>query len=186
MGAAHVLASCSLAPQFPWVEIGASRYWDGGLVDNTPLGDAIDAFSRDPDVKRVLVVMNLYPLRSRLPRNLADVYDRVHELMYGSRLRQDRRSAERVNRLVATIDELAKLVPDQSLSDQLRHDVERARLYKLITVVDVDMQDPGDGQPAPQSPLDDSEGLRDFSPRTVEFRRAAGHAIATKRLTPLL
>ena len=47
----HVLASGSLPPQFPWTEIkegsDARRYWDGGIVDNTPLTDAIDAFSVD-------------------------------------------------------------------------------------------------------------------------------------------
>ena len=61
----HVLASGSLPPQFPWTEIkegkDARRYWDGGIVDNTPLTDAIDAFSVDKDVRRLLVVMNLFP-----------------------------------------------------------------------------------------------------------------------------
>ena len=30
---------------FPATPIGAATFWDGGIVDNTPLGDAIDAFS---------------------------------------------------------------------------------------------------------------------------------------------
>jgi len=67
----HVLASGSLPPGFPWTEIEGMPHWDAGLVDNTPLGLAIDAFNTDPDVDRMLVVMNLYPLRARLPRNLA-------------------------------------------------------------------------------------------------------------------
>ena len=183
MAPAYVLASSSLAPQFPWVRIGDNRYWDGGLVDNTPLRDAIDAFSADPDIERLLVVMNLYPLRATLPRNLADVHDRVHELGFGSRLRQDHKSAERVNQLVATIEELARLVPERSLPADLRHRIERARLYKLVTVIDVDMQDPGDGEPDKQKPFDDLEGLRDFSPKTVERRRSAGYRIATRRLS---
>src|SRR5512132_80910 len=66
----HVLASGSLPPQFPWTEIkegsDARRYWDGGIVDNTPLTDAIDAFSVDKDVRRLLVVMNLFPQGARL------------------------------------------------------------------------------------------------------------------------
>src|SRR5262249_17236088 len=37
----HILASGSLPPQFPWVELGGRHYWDGGLVNNTPFGDAI-------------------------------------------------------------------------------------------------------------------------------------------------
>ena len=106
----HVLASGSLPPGFPWTEIDGMPYWDGGLVDNTPLGLAIDAFSTDPQVDRMLVVMNLYPLRARLPRNLAGVEDRMHELSYGNRIRQDHDSARRINALLETIDELAAKV----------------------------------------------------------------------------
>ena len=122
-------------------------------------------------------------MRARLPETLAEVQDRVHELSYGSRLRQDRKTAERINSLVATIDQLARLVPEKSLPDNLRHDIEQARLLKLVTVVDVDMQDPSDSEPAKQKSFDDLEGLRDFSPKTVERRRAAGHRIATKKLS---
>src|SRR5260221_639995 len=33
----HVMASGALPPGFPAVEIDGERYWDGGLVSNTPL-----------------------------------------------------------------------------------------------------------------------------------------------------
>src|SRR5258708_1973276 len=72
----HVLASGSLPPGFPWTEIDGMPHWDGGLVDNTPLGLAIDALSADADVDSMLVVMNLYPFRARLPRNFPTVEDR--------------------------------------------------------------------------------------------------------------
>jgi NTE family protein len=55
----HVLASGSLPPGFPWIAINGVQYWDGGIVDNTPLSVAIDAFSDDPDAARMLVVINL-------------------------------------------------------------------------------------------------------------------------------
>ena len=67
----HILASASLAPAFPWTEIDGRKYWDGGLVDNTPLGDAIDAFSDRPEVDRLLVVMNMYPLPGASPAQLS-------------------------------------------------------------------------------------------------------------------
>lgn len=188
LGPPHILASGSLAPQFPWVRLDGSYYWDGGLVDNAPLADAIDSFSADPDVRRLLVVLNLYPLRSRLPTDLPEVQDRVHELSYGNRLRQDTRTAERTNELVSTIEGLAALVPAGDLPDPLRQRVERARLYKIVTVVDVDMQNPtgGTGSSSEQSPVDDSEGLRDFSARTVELRRAAGYRITAEKLAGYL
>jgi predicted acylesterase/phospholipase RssA len=183
----HILASGSLAPQFPWVQLGSSHYWDGGLVDNAPLGDAIDSFSDDPDVERLLVVMNLYPLRARLPGNLAEVQDRVHELSFGNRLRQDSKTAERVNRLVSTIDELAELVPADAMPERLRREVERTRLFKVVTVVDIDVQNPAAGpMSSAQNPVDDTEGLRDFSARTVELRRSAGYRIAAEKLADYL
>ena len=129
--------------QFPWTEIDGMPYWDGGIVDNTPLGVAIDAFSADPEVDRMLVVMNLYPLRARLPRNLAGVEDRMHELSYGNRLRQDHDTARRINALVETIDDLAALVAPNPLDDRLQARLDEARRYKIIdAIVNIDMQDP--------------------------------------------
>jgi NTE family protein len=181
----HILASGSLAPQFPWTEIGRHAYWDGGLVDNTPLGDAIDAFSDDPQVDRLLVVMNLYPLRARLPQNLAEVQDRVHELSFGNRLRQDHDSATRVNDLIGTICELAALVPKGKINSDLRRRVDRANRFKVVKVLDLDMQDPSHAPlPGRQDVADDQDGLRDFSPATVERRRAHGYEFAMGQLRP--
>lgn len=170
----HILASGSLAPQFPWVEIQGRPYWDGGLIDNTPLGDAMGAFSPDEGVERLLVVMNLYPLRyERLPMNLPEVADRVHELGFGNRLRQDRSAAERINDLVQTIDKLAKLVGNQPLPNDLTEAIANARRYKVVAVIDIDLQ---------QNPADDEAGLRDFSRSTVERRRDRGYHEAMARL----
>src|SRR5262245_62474572 len=49
----HVLASSSLPPGFPWTEIDGMPYWDGGIVDNTPPGVALDRFPLYPDVHRL-------------------------------------------------------------------------------------------------------------------------------------
>jgi NTE family protein len=182
----HVLASGSLPPGFPWTEIEGMPHWDGGLVDNTPLGLAIDAFSTDPDVDRMLVVMNLYPLRARLPRNLAAVEDRMHELSFGNRLRQDHDTARRINALVETIDDLAALVPPGSLDERLQARLDEARRFKIIdAIVNIDMQDPAATLiPAAQHPADDKDGMRDFSPETVGRRRRDGFKFAHDILRP--
>jgi NTE family protein len=186
IASSHVMASGSLAPQFPWTRIGGRDYWDGGLVDNAPLGDAIDAFSHGDSVRRVLVVIDLYPLRARLPRTLADVEDRLHELSFGNRLRQDSATAKRVNDFVATIDELAALAPREALSENLASHVAWARAFKTIHVVDIDMQDPdGAGRPRSQEPGDDEFGLRDFSSDTVRRRRDVGYRQVRERLAPI-
>jgi NTE family protein len=179
----HVMASGSLPPQFPWTTIGDNDYWDGGLVDNAPLGDAIDAFSRGPEVRRVLVVMDLYPLAARLPRTLADVDDRLHELSFGNRVRQDRETAERINDFVCTVDDLAGLVPPENVSPELAERIARARAFKTIDVVDIDMQSAMvEGKPRRQDPSDDEFGLRDFSADTVKRRREVGYRLAREGL----
>jgi NTE family protein len=182
----HVLASGSMPPSFPWTEIDGMPYWDGGLVDNTPLGLAIDGFSTDPGVNRMLVVMNLYPLRARLPRNLAGVEDRLHELSFGNRLRQDHDIARRINALVETIDVLAAKVAADDRSDWLNARLDEARHYKVLdAIVNIDMQDPSVTLvPAAQNPADDKSGLRDFSPGTVHQRRRDGFKFAQDLLRP--
>jgi NTE family protein len=182
----HVLASGSLPPGFPWTEIDGMPYWDGGIVDNTPLGLAIDAFSGDPAVDRMLVVMNLYPLRARLPRNLAAVEDRLHELSFGNRLRQDHDTARRVNALVETIDALAAKIAPDDCSDWLNARLDEARRYKIVdAIVNIDMQDPAATlAPAAQNPADDKDGMRDFSPDTVRRRRRDGFRFAYDILRP--
>jgi NTE family protein len=183
----HVLASGSLPPQFPWTEIGHESYWDGGLVDNAPLGDAIDAFSSEEGVERLLVVLNLYPLRARKPRTLADVEDRMHELSFGNHMRQDRRSAERINDFIETIEQLAALVPPDAIGADLQLRIDRARRCKSIRIVDIDVQGvhgPGEA-PGEQHDTDGQFGLRDFSRATVRRRRDEGYLIARTCLSPI-
>src|SRR5262249_55321158 len=81
---------------------------------------------------RLLIAMNVYPLRGRVPVNLAQVEDRAHELQFGNRMRQDREVARRINALVETIDELAALVPKNSLDPWLQARLDAARVYKIL------------------------------------------------------
>jgi predicted acylesterase/phospholipase RssA len=172
----HVLASASLPPQFPWTKIEDKGtygyYWDGGIVDNTPLGEVMDAFSPGDDVDRVLVVMNLYPLAGRLPRNLAEVEDRKHELTFGNRLRQDGDAADRINRLLQLIKELQSLA-QQPLDEKLQNRIDRAG--KIVTVIQIDLQ----------QAEDDADGLRDFSRATVASRQKHGRKQALEKLSPV-
>lgn len=165
----HILASGSLAPQFPWTDIGSSdgtvhHYWDGGMIDNTPLGAAIDAFDPDPDVGKLLVVMNLFPMRSELPQTYIEVSERVDQLRFGNRLRQDTSTAKQFNDLLSTIRRLAALVPE--MPADLRDIVAK---YKIVKPIEISL--------GPQDSLKDPYGFRDFSEQGMEQRRDRGKAI---------
>ena len=176
--AEHIMASGSLAPQFPWTRIGTQLYWDGGIVDNTPLGDALEAFSEDDQVYRLLVVMNLYPLTGREPESLLAVADRVHELSYGNRLRQDRAAARRINKLLRLLEDLAKATKGKGVGKDLRDRIAQARRYKIAKTVEIDLQTPGNAEAG----IDDEAGLRDFSPATIDERRKRGRSRAAAAL----
>ena len=182
----HVMASGALPPQFPWITIDGQHYWDGGIVDNAPLDDAIDAFSQGDDVTRVLVVMNLYPLGAPLPQRMAEVDARVHSLSYGNRMRQDRAIANYFNEFIAIIEALADGVPDGvSLPPDLARRVAWARSFKTIQIVDIDMQEPH-VRSDPERRIDGEFGLRDFSAPTLSHRRKTGYAQAHKSLMPYI
>jgi NTE family protein len=171
----HVLASGSLAPQFPATQIGAGDnaryYWDGGLIDNTPLGAAIDAFDPSPQVDKLLVVMNLFPLTSKLPQGYTEVSERVNQLRFGNRLRQDVSTATQFNKLLAAIHALAARLP-QPLQDL--PDLQDVLDYKLVEPIEISL--------GPTGSLQDPNDFHDFSREGIEARRNRGRELTRDKL----
>ena len=151
---------------------GGRPYWDGGLVDNTPLGDAIDAFSPGENVERVLVIMNLFPSEAVRPSSLLEVNERINQLRFGNRTQQDKKTAGRINELVATIESLAALLPGE-LPPEVAEQVEAARRYKYVSTVEISL---------PPNEAQDHYGFHDFSSEGIERRRAAGRTRALEAL----
>jgi NTE family protein len=183
----QVLASGSLPPQFPATPVDGASYWDGGIVDNTPLGDAIAAFSPDGTAERFLVVMNLFRKERPLPKNMIEVNDRLAELRYGNRLRQDKSHAETLNVLVSTVERLASLVPSDALDGKLKDSIAYARRFKVLEeITDIDLADPAlMAQAGLATASEQSGGFRDFSAAAIQRRHDAGYKLAHLKLQNL-
>jgi NTE family protein len=80
----HVMASAALPPAFEPVEIEGEQYWDGGIVSNTPLLYVLD---EAPDLKGLVVQVDLFSARGDLPRNLDQVMERHKDIIYSSKTR---------------------------------------------------------------------------------------------------
>jgi NTE family protein len=174
----HVLASGSIPPQFPWTDIDGDdgkprHYWDGGIVDNTPLGDAIDAFTPGRGITRLLVVMNLFPQTALLPHSLTEVNERLDQLRFGNRLRQDSSTARQMNALIETIQVLVARFPGP-IPEDLQERIDQATAYKRVELIDVSLTE--DAVSA------DPNGFRDFSRDGILKRRDAGRRIALDAL----
>lgn len=120
IGPEHVMASGALPPGFPAIEIEGERYWDGGLVSNTPLHWVLEC---QPRRDTLAFQVDLWSARGPVPRNMAEVMTRQKEIQYSSRTRSnsDRfRNAQKLRNAVASLL--------QKLPDQLRHSPEVALL----------------------------------------------------------
>jgi NTE family protein len=80
----HVMASGSLPPGFPPIEIEGDHYWDGGLVSNSPLWYVLDD---SPWISALIVQVDLFSARGDLPVNLDQVLERAKDIQYSSKTR---------------------------------------------------------------------------------------------------
>jgi predicted acylesterase/phospholipase RssA len=187
IGPRHVLASGSLPPGFPPTGINGKDFWDGGVIDNTPLGDAIEAFSGSDDVDRILVVMNLFRKKRKPPTNMIEVNDRLAELRYGNRLRQDSENARTMDELLRLIDDLVAATSGGPLDPRLQQRISEAKRFKMLgEIADIDLADPILMAEADLSLESyDPGAFRDFSATGIKRRRDAGHKIAKLKLQAL-
>jgi NTE family protein len=177
----EIVASGSLAPGFPMTPIkdeptGAERwYWDGGFASNLPLSRAINLLEQadadNPDVERELIVIELFPMRAKVPENLIEVEDRVTQLLYSSKLTLDERLFERMNDYVDLIQQIDQaLPPDSPLRQHPGYqDLRRHKQIDSFLVI--------------TSPnLEERSGASDFSQAAIERRIAAGYQDARTQL----
>ena len=85
IGPEHIMASGALPPGLPWIEIEGRKYWDGGLVSNTPLAHVL----RECEGDTLVFEVDLFPARGPLPQTLIDVEERRKDITYSSRTRMN-------------------------------------------------------------------------------------------------
>lgn len=85
IGPEHIMASGALPPAFAAVPVrGAGRFWDGGLVSNTPLEHVLDG---SPRKDTLAFQVDLWSARGQRPADLLDVFERQKDIQYSSRTR---------------------------------------------------------------------------------------------------
>lgn len=170
----HLLASCALPPAFPPVPIAGELYWDGGIVDNSPLAPVVDRLDPDPDRPACIVAIELFSRAGQAPSNLLGVHDRVFEIIFQNRIPSDYRRAQRINdfaRLLALID--AELPADSPARRAPGfHALQRYKLIEDIVLITSSREEV-------------VFGPFDFSLATVRSRREAGYADADRVLGDL-
>ena len=133
--AEHVMASGSLPPGFPAVEIEGEFYWDGGLVSNTPLQWVVE---NGPRQDTLAFQVDLWSARGELSGNLAEVAMRQKEIQFSSRTRANTdqfKQQQRARNTLATL--LSKLPPELRAGEEARFLSTLAdhKVYSLVQLI---------------------------------------------------
>ena len=108
--AEHIMASGALPPGFPAVEIDGERYWDGGLVSNTPLQYLLEA---TPRRSSLVFQVDLFPARGAIPEHLEAVEERRKDIQFSSRTRLGVDTFRKQHHIRHTISKLLKKLPPE-------------------------------------------------------------------------
>jgi NTE family protein len=140
IGPEHVMASGALPPGFPAVEIEGERYWDGGLVSNTPLQwlvtDTRVTGRRLPDA--LVFQVDLWSARGAFPRNLSEVATRQKEIQYSSRTRAFTDFIKRLHKVEYSVAMLLDQLPDefkQSEEAMFLASIAERHAYNLVHLI---------------------------------------------------
>ncbi len=131
----HVMASGSLPPGFPAVQIEGEYYWDGGLISNTPLQWVVE---QEPRKDTLAFQVDLWSAPGKLPRNLAEVAMRQKEIQYSSRTRANTDQFKQYQRARNTLGSLlSKLPPDLLASEEagMLSSIADHKVYNLIQLI---------------------------------------------------
>jgi NTE family protein len=135
IGPEHVMASGALPPGFPPVEIEGERYWDGGLVSNTPLQWVVGG---GPRQDTLAFQIDLWSARGELPNDLGEVMMRQKEIQYSSRTRASTDQFKLIQSMRAALANLIDKLPPSLREDEdakLLRSVADRKVYSIVQLI---------------------------------------------------
>jgi predicted acylesterase/phospholipase RssA len=168
----HIVASGSLPPAFPMTGIENKPYWDGGLFNNTPLRGIVGKFDKAAGVNRTIYVVNLFPNKAPIPRNLPEVQERMKNLHFANKTLQDLKMLDQINEVAELMKAVENLPGGNPLKDDPAYEAVKKRDYvhvpRIISITN----------PEPVSEFGDA----DFSAGAIQRRAEEGYAQTMKAL----
>jgi NTE family protein len=128
----HVMASGSLPPGFPAIEIEGEHYWDGGLISNTPLQWVVE---HGPRQDTLAFQVDLWSARGEFPGNLAEVTTRQKEIQYSSRTRANTDHFKRLQKLRCALATLLEKLPEDLKASEEARMLRSAADRKIYSIV---------------------------------------------------
>lgn len=122
----HFVASGSLPPGFPAVEIDGEFYWDGGCVSNTPLDYIMNCV---PHQDTLIFQVDLWSAEGTLPTKMDEVMERMKDIQYSSKTRGVTNSLKALQNMRQTLWDVIEMVPASVRKKNPRFDEIAQHLY---------------------------------------------------------
>jgi NTE family protein len=122
----HFLASGSLPPGFPAVEIDGEFYWDGGCVSNTPLDYILNCI---PHKDTLIFQVDLWSAEGNLPDDMAGIMERMKDIQYSSKTRGVTNSIKALQKMRQTMWEMIEMIPASVRKKDPRFDEMAKKLF---------------------------------------------------------
>jgi NTE family protein len=107
----HFMASGALPPGFPAIKIGEEYYWDGGIVNNSPIQDIIE---QNKGKKTLAFQIDLWNPKGELPKSFDDISQRMKDIQFASRNGLVKKTIEADKEQAKILQELLKYVPEKA------------------------------------------------------------------------
>ncbi len=128
----HVLASGALPPAFPAIEIDGRRYWDGGLLSNTPLSVVLED---NPRRSTLCFMVDLFDPQGTTPQDLDQLEDRRKDIIYASRAHTQIEDHRRMHDLRRAVSILFDRLPEAERDNPELADLKALGCTTTVSVV---------------------------------------------------
>lgn len=159
----HVIASGSLPPGFPPIQVDGKLYWDGGCVSNTPLQAILDD---QPDTPTLVFMIDLWDPHGPEPRTMDEVLWRQKQIQYASRTAHHIETVVKQQNLQRAIGVLKSHVPEKAMSNAAVQQATAHQSDHTMHIVHIIYHPTADQVP---------QSAAEFSRPSIAARRADGY-----------
>jgi NTE family protein len=117
LDAGHILASAGY-PFYgiSWTEKDDRYLWDGSLLSNTPLREAIDA---SPRCDKQVFIVSLFPRKHMdLPKNMSESWHRARDIMHIDKTEHNVRMSKVISRYLDLLKKMHNILENSELSQE--------------------------------------------------------------------
>ncbi|KZL15377.1 hypothetical protein PsAD2_03633 [Pseudovibrio axinellae] len=168
--AKHIMASGSIPPGFPPIELDGNYYWDGGLYDNTPVRSLLRILDEHQIAYMPIFLIELFRPKGIIPSTVDEAILRMTELVFEDKfwhMLDGDKSAQHYAKMLWDLDQQ---VPEDSPIRDCEHYQSLMKMRALSHIFTVE---------AEHNAL---TGIVDFEPGTIRTRIETGYLAADEAL----